>query len=475
MLYNELKSNEYTFRIINKLYLGKYQKNRMVRMKKKFFTKKKIIIGAVVIIIAVGGIFIKTKTATKTQGVLVTTAPVTRKDITDSISLKAPLEGTESAEIVSKLHYKVIQLDVKEGDKVTKGQVLAVLDSDTLRQDIKKAEDDISLSILQNQENNTKENYSTQLAQLELVEKLKDQQKAYEKALADLETTKRIYENTKILSGSGAETQEALKNANTAYNEAQRVVKNFNVANGKVVATAAEKKAIETAAANNQKSQARAIEIAKRELERKKKDLEECQIKSPIDGTITRVNIKLGRFADETDNDKPMFVVENIDNLQMKVMVSEYDIGKIKPGQSVSISADILQDKTVSGLVTRISPSGEEKAAGSTERVIPTLVEVQGDKGTLIAGINAKAKILIAESKDTLTIPLECVMENPDGTAQVLRVNKENLIEVVPIEVGVENDIESEIKGGKLSEKDKIVLSPTADLKKGTLVTAAGL
>ncbi len=198
--------------------------------------------------------------------------------------------------------------------------------------------------------------------------------------------------------------------------------------------------------------------------------MEECQITSPIDGTITRVNIKLGRFADDTDDDKPMFVVENIDQLEMEILISEYDIGKIEIGQTATITADILKDEFVEGIVDRISPTGEEKA-GSTERVIPTTVRITGDTKGLIAGINAKAEILIAESKDTLILPLECLQQNPDGTISVLRVNSENKIEVIPVTTGIENDLNVEIFSDMLQEGDNIVVSPTPDLTEGTTVT----
>ncbi len=55
---------------------------------------------------------------------MVNTASVQKGDIKESISLRAALEGTESAEIVSRLHYEVLQLNVKEGDRVKEGKCL---------------------------------------------------------------------------------------------------------------------------------------------------------------------------------------------------------------------------------------------------------------------------------------------------------------------------------------------------------------
>ncbi len=439
-------------------------------MKEKLLAHKKGIVIAVVIALIAGTVYYKKSNAPNTDiGSMVSTTPVVKGDIQDSISLRAPLEGTESAEIVSRLHYEVLQLNVKEGDRVKKGQVLAVLDSDTLKKDIKRAEDQLALAKVESNEASSRSAQNVELAKAQLEDKLKDQQTAYEKAVLDRDEAKRKYDNLKTLVDAGVETEESLKEIKNTYESAQQIVDSYTVENGKVVATEADLKSIENSGDNSAGSRAKSIAMLQTELNNKRQDLEECQITSPIDGTITRVNIKLGRFADDTDDDKPMFVVENIDQLEMEILISEYDIGKIEIGQTATITADILKDEFVEGIVDRISPTGEEKA-GSTERVIPTTVRITGDTKGLIAGINAKAEILIAESKDTLILPLECLQQNPDGTISVLRVNSENKIEVIPITTGIENDLNVEIFSDMLQEGDNIVVSPTPDLTEGTTV-----
>ena len=433
-------------------------------MKEKLLAHKKGIVIAVVIALIAGTVYYKKSNAPNTDiGSMVSTTPIIKGDIQDSISLRAPLEGTESAEIVSRLHYEVLQLNVKEGDRVKKGQVLAVLDSDTLKKDIKRAEDQLALAKVESNEASSRSAQNVELAKAQLEDKLKDQQTAYEKAVLDRDEAKRKYDNLKTLVDAGVETEESLKEIKNTYESAQQIVDSYTVENGKVVATEADLKSIENSGDNSAGSRAKSIAMLQTELNNKRQDLEECQITSPIDGTITRVNIKLGRFADDTDDDKPMFVVENIDQLEMEILISEYDIGKIEIGQTATITADILKDEFVEGIVDRISPTGEEKA-GSTERVIPTTVRITGDTKGLIAGINAKAEILIAESKDTLILPLECLQQNPDGTISVLRVNSENKIEVIPVTTGIENDLNVEIFSDMLQEGDNIVVSPTPDL-----------
>lgn len=444
-------------------------------MKEKILAHKKGIIIAVVICLIAGKVVHgKLTTPNVDVAMTVNTTPVIKGDIQESISLKAPLEGTESAEIVSRLHYEVLQLNVKEGDRVKKGQVLAVLDSDTLKQEIKRAEDQLALAKVEDSEAISRSAQNVELAKAQLEDKLKDQQITYEKAVMDRDEAKRKYDNIKTLAQAGAETQEALKEAKNTYDLAQQTVESYTVENGKVIATEADLKNIEASQDTATASRAKNIAMLQTELNNKRKDLEECQITSPIDGTITRVNIKLGRFADETDDSKPMFVVENIDQLEMEVLVSEYDIGKIEIGQPVTITADILKEDSVTGVVDRISPTGEEKT-GTSERVIPITIKITGDSKNLIAGINAKAEILIAESKDALILPLECLRENVDGSVSVLRLNQENKIEEISVTTGVENDLNVEVFSDMLQEGDNIIVSPTADLTEGMTATDPAL
>lgn len=370
-------------------------------------------------------------------GTKVTTTSLVKKDIEEVLSLKAPLEGSESVEVVSRLHYEVLELKVAEGDRVSKGQVLAVLDSEALALQMDKARDAYDMSVYQ------------------MKEQLQQRQREYEKTLQNLAAAQRQLDRVNALQAIGAESQESLETAKNNVEDLQRAADTFNVSNGRVVASA---------------SEAKQLEINRKSLEQAQKDFEESQITSPIDGTVTRVNIKVGRFADDTDESKPMFVIENLDQLQMKVLVSEYDIAKIKLEQPVTVTADILKGAEVQGIVARVSPTGEPKAVGSSERVIPIQINISQASNKLIAGITAKARITVDSAKDVWVIPIEAIAENEEGQSQIFKVLADQTLQVVPVTVGVENDLEAAIEGEGLQEGDRIVVSPGADLKAGVKV-----
>lgn len=397
----------------------------MEQKKKKFLTKKKLIAGVVVVAVAAGG-FLFFRSGGETA-VPVTVVAVEQQALRDSVSLKAPLEGTETVEIVSNLHYEVTAINVKEGDRVTKGQVLAVLDTDAMADEIGSAQDALAL------------------AQAQYEDSLRSKQLEYEQAVQNLQNAQKDAERNAALFEVGGVSAEENEKAQSALAEAQAAIKGFRVENGQVQGNASDLKN---------------IEAARNALARKQDSLSDGKIVSPIDGTITRVNINVGRFADETEDDKPMFVVENLQQLQMEVAVSEYDIADIAVGQSVEVTADVLKGQTVRGVVERVSPTGELKEGSSAERVIPTVIRLTESNDALIAGINAKAEIIIAEAADALTVPIEAVLDNGDGTGTVMRVKADNTVEALPVELGLENDLNMQIISDDLQPGDLLILSP---------------
>ncbi len=390
----------------------------------KLSKKKKIIIGAAAVVVILGGLKIATgKSGGNDLGMPVSTALTQKQDLEEILKLRAVLEGTESTEVVSRLHYEVKELYVKEGDHVTAGQLLAVLDSSDISQELSLKRGNVSL--LQKQQ----------------AETLEDRQVEYDNA-------KKEYDDMKALFDIGAASQKEL-------DDAKQKLDNIPSADGKAALSAAEQQTISN---------------ANQEVSIHSSTLADCQIRSKIDGTVTRVNTKVGRFADETENDKPMFVIENIENLQMKVLVGENDIGKISVGQKVDVTTDSMGKESVAGEVVRISPTGELKEGSASERVIPVYININEKNDKLIAGVTARATIHIAEAAQALTVPFEAIGELEDGSNVVYVVNEDNTIHIVPVQLGLETDLYTEVISDELTEGQTIVLSPSLTLTEGMSV-----
>lgn len=406
------------------------------RPKKKWSKKKKIGVGAAAAVVALFAVSKLFGGSSASVGPFVTTAPLTKGDVIQSLAVNGPISGTDSVDVVSNLHVEIIDIAVKEGDRVEKDQIIATLDNTDLAKEVEMAQNSYNLAV---------SNYEA---------KVKDTQNAYEKAVQDFNSASVAAARSQQLYESGSLSQVELEAATNAMNDAARQLKTFTVKDGRAVVN---------------DSYALEVENAKFVLEQKQTNFDNAQIKSPISGTVVRVNCKVGRFADKTEDDKPMFIIENLDVLEMQLKVSEYSIGKVSVGQNVVITADILNGDSVAGEVTAISPTGEEKGGGSTERVVPTTVRITEANSRLIAGITARAEIMLAEAKDTFFVASSSLIQKDDGSLYIAALEN-NAVKMIPVEAGVESDFQVEIlpkDGAVLEENMTIITNPTASFTDG--------
>lgn len=420
---------------------GKKKKGKKARRQRKPWSKKRKVITAAALLLIVAAGF-KVFGGEKEKTVMVSTSALIKGTIQEELTISGPVSGTDSVDVVSNLHAEVVDIKVKEGDHVEAGQLLAVIDDSDVRKEMDMAQNAYDLAV------------STYNEQQILAEN------GYARALQEQEAARKDFDRTNVLYQSGSVSQLEWETARDKLREAQRQVRTFTVVDGRAVAN---------------ESYSLQVKNAEFELEKKKEQLEDTQVTSPIAGTVVRVNTKIGRFADKIEDDKPMFIIENLDMLEMKVSVSEYSIGNIQVGQEAVISADILNGETVAGKVTAISPTGEEKGNGSTERVIPTTIQIIEDNTKLIAGITARARIILNEADDAWIVPISSVLETADGSF-VLTVDQ-GVIRWIPVEKGVESDIQIQVipvEEGSLTEGMGIVAAPNEGLYEGMKVLENG-
>lgn len=184
--------------------------------KKKRGKKKLLLAAAVLAVLGIGAV----KVLGGSEPSLPTAATVTpvRKEIQNRLSVSGPVSGTDSVDVVSNLHAEVLEIPVKEGDKVTKGQVLAVLDDTDLKKEVAMAKNDYDLAV------------ST------CAEQDRDARNGYAKAVQDLKTAQDNYNRTKVLYDSGDVPLVDLETAENGLNDAKRQAASYEVKNGQAVA-----------------------------------------------------------------------------------------------------------------------------------------------------------------------------------------------------------------------------------------------
>ncbi len=410
-------------------------KNSPDKKKKK---KRKLILISAAALLVIGIVAVKLLTGSDSS-VYLSTHTLAQETIEQKISATGTVTGSDSAEIGSSLNYEVIRINVKEGDIVKKGDILGVLDSKVLQSDYDMAVKELEVSRLQLQEQRTSAELAVQERQID-----------YNEAKRQNEIMKQLYQEGGASNDELVQSNIALEKAAFALSAAQD----------------------QLARASASGSASLGIDIKQEIVETKKDNLDKANITSPIDGTVTRVNAKIGRIPTAQDQVRAMFIVENLQDLIIKVSISEYDISNVKVGQKVIITSDVLRGGSAEGEVARIAPTGESVQGTSTKEMrIPVEIKITS-KGDLIAGVNARAEILIEKRENVLVAPLEAILD-VDGEKYVLLGN-DGTIKRVKVTTGVEGLTNVEISSSELKAGDIIITNPSLDYADGMSYKAQG-
>lgn len=406
-------------------------------------SKKKIILIVVIFIMIAAAIGTATALKGKEQGVEVDVLTLEKGNITVTVPANGILEEVEKQIIYAENSAKVLSIEVEEGDIVTPGQVLALLDGEDL---------EIQLAI----KKQTLEMNKIDLAKLEknYEEEKAGQRRQMESSLRKLQDAKEDLERNQELYKHGAISQQEYRNSERAYEEA---VRNYEEIEGKQDTLMFD---IEKMRKNIAITELEIAEIEKR-IEK-----QEGKLVSSIDGVVTAIHVEEGSFVNTSN---PSFVISNIDDLSIEINVSEYDISKVQIGQEVEIETDAVSGRVFKGVVEKIAPVAKIMATGQTnETVVPVTIKVEETDHLLKPGYSVKTRIICQEKEGVLIVPFDAVITEANG-AKIVFVVKEDILHKVEVQTGIESDFDIEVIAG-LEEGDQIVLNPSMTLQEGMKV-----
>ncbi len=191
------------------------------------------------------------------------------------------------------------------------------------------------------------------------------------------------------------------------------------------------------------------------------KNLNYAEIYSPIDGIVISREVEVGQTVVSSMNVANLFVIADLDHMQVVGDVDEADIGQVKVGQKVSFTVDAFPDDVFYGKVTqvRLSPT-------TTSNVVTYEVIVSADNPDhkLIPGLTANLTIYTLQEKNVLMLPETAFNFKPIGTDTVsledlpdgerrVYVVKNGIPRPVIVKTGASNGIYTVIQSG-LNERD---------------------
>ena len=105
--------------------------------------------------------------------------------------------------------------------------------------------------------------------------------------------------------------------------------------------------------------------------------------------------------------------------------------------------------------------------------MIPTRISIDDPESGLIAGITARAEIILEEAEDALIVPAAALLQKEDGSLYIQKAEN-GKVSLIPVDVGVEGDVNVEIlplEEGSLKEGDHILTAADPALSDGAAVT----
>lgn len=331
---------------------------------------------------------------------------------------------------------------VREGDEVKEGQVIAQIDNSSVRNQYEQALDNLNLAnknvdaaadninayqgVFGDSTQQAQSAYNSAQAEYEKVlegasqEEIKQVEEIYNQAEtnlnfigSNLEESKILLENDIITLKDYEELEKNYDLALSQFNNASAKLDQVNSGASAATKKAAENKVYQAKAShelsisngNMQLSQLESqYELAKVKYEQAQtiadqleKELDKVEIKSPINGVINTLTVHEGEF---TTMGKTVAEIFDRDKTEIKVYISEANIGHVKPGQEVDIYVDST-DEVFKGEVIRINNNAEftPKNIQTKEERVNTVFEVKikvlDTKGVIKAGMPVDVTIKI--------------------------------------------------------------------------------
>ncbi len=472
-------------------------------------SKTKKIIAAIVIVIAVAGfvgfgIWNVQKNGNQ-SGIPKDAIPVEaekahRETIISKVSAKGTVGFDKVNTVFASTSAKILTLNVKEGDEVKEGQVLAVYDVKYL-EDLQEKYNEAELALrtsqlnleaaklpisntdqlqLENAVNSAKKGLNDVQAQIEQTTV------SIKQIERNIETAQKQYDDIKLLYNSGGIAKTELDTASESLNKLldQKLTSELTLETQKastVNAEAALKLAQDQlASARNKLSDPKvknqistleiAIEQAKMGMNQITKQMEEFvpDEKSTFSGTVISLNASEGASVQKG---VPLMTVADTagKNLVITVNVPEADAYSLALGQDAEVKASALGAEPLKAKVTKISEFAKQAMIGNSQETV-LVVELTADDpdGMLKSGYTIDASITTSIRENTVVVPLMATVSENGGLNYVYVIKDDYTIEKREVKIGEYSGIFVEVTG--VEDGEKIVNNPTPRVQEGIFV-----
>lgn len=146
--------------------------------------------------------------------------------------------------------------------------------------------------------------------------------------------------------------------------------------------------------------------------------LRETVVVAPVSGRIIEKNVELGNVVSsavsQVSGGTTLMRMADLREVQIRALVDETDIGKVKPGQDVRIKVDAFPGQSFRGTIFKIEPKA---IVDQNVTMFPVLVRIANENEILKPGMNAEIDVFIDRHPGVLAVPNESVKSPRDAMA----------------------------------------------------------
>ncbi len=217
------------------------------------------------------------------------------------------------------------------------------------------------------------------------------------------------------LAQTEAELKAAVSRREIAATQKKRV--ESLVANGTLTQSDLEQATLDLANAEAQ------VVTAKVAVENARIAVDDTDIRAPISGSILAKPVEVGQVISSPTQDFAggtlLLQMADLSAVQIRSLVDETDIGKIRPGMPATISVAAYPNQPFPGEVVKVEP---QAVIEQNVTMFAVLVSIQNPDGLLMPGMNAEVEMSVARADDAMTIPVMALRTRRDleSTATIL-------------------------------------------------------
>jgi HlyD family secretion protein len=354
--------------------------------------------------------------------------PAARGNLAATVSTTGSLVPINQVRLSFKTGGKLKELNVKVGDVVKAGTILARLDTQ-----------DLEFTLSQNLVN--LENSQLKLAQLKVGPTSSDVTIAktnLDKSALALQKAQSDYDKVAWRSDVGMSAQaQTLQTATLDY---QSALANYA-------------KATQGTSATDLQVQENAVKTSQLQVDQARSNLQGAVIVAPFDGVVSAVTGNVGEQIGAT----AFITLLDLSTLRIEASIDETDIGKLQAGQTVNVTLDSLPDLRITGKVTAIAPNANLQSGVVTYVVYIVLNQADA---RLRAGMTSTANIVIEQRTNVLYVANRAI-KNVRGVKTIQVAQPDGTLVDKQITTGLSNDTNTEVVAG-LTEGDMVAIATTA-------------